>query len=355
MRVLSSEENGFPSPEAWDDLVAASPHGHLLQSWAWGDLKGRFGWQPVRLAVSDGGRLLAGAQVLLRRLPYRCLAYVPRGPVLHPEDEHANRLLLAALHDAARSHRALALKVEPATPHDPEAARWWQAQGFAGGARAIQPRSTIVVDLRPSEEAILAQMNPKSRYAIRTALRREVTVRRGGTADVPVFIDLLRETSRRQGFQVHTPEYYEAAYRLFEPAGRVALLLAYYQDEPLAGLMALAFGPQAIYMFGASSERERARNPNHLLQWEAMRWAKARGCAGYDLWGISDGEPSAPGADLKGVTHFKAGFGGAQATSAGAFDYAYSPLVYRAFNWAWQRRSQRANNKGKGSLEQQGQ
>lgn len=343
MRVLSSEEEGFPSPEAWDDFVGASPHGHLLQSWAWGELKGRFGWRPVRLAVGDGGRLRAGAQVLLRRLPYRCLAYVPRGPVLEPSDGEAGHALLAALHATARRHRALALKVEPTALDNAEAARWWQAQGFAGDARPIQPRSTIIVDLRPDEEAILAQMNPKSRYAIRTAMRREVAVRQGAASDVAVFVDLLGQTSRRQGFQVHTAEYYETAYDLFEPAGRVALLLAYYQDEPLAGLMALAFGKQAIYMFGASSERERARNPNHLLQWEAMRWAKAQGCTAYDLWGITDSERPGQGAGLKGVTHFKAGFGGVEATNAGAFDYAYAPLAYRAFNWAWRRGSRTAN------------
>jgi lipid II:glycine glycyltransferase (peptidoglycan interpeptide bridge formation enzyme) len=78
--------------------------------------------------------------------------------------------------------------------------------------------------------------------------------------------------------------------------------------------------------------------PNHLLQWEAMRWAKARGCMEYDLWGIADVDPGSPSAGLAGVERFKAGFGGRDTRYAGAFDCVYSPLVYRAFTLLWARR-----------------
>lgn len=338
MRVLQAGESGFPSADAWDEFVSAGPHGHLLQSWAWGELKERFGWRALRLAVSDGSQLVGAAQVLIRRLPYRCLAYVPRGPVIDPADGEASRALLSAVHHVAQDCRAIALKVEPAWDDSPEASRWWQAQGFRESTQTVQPRNTIIVDLRPEEEAILAQMHSKTRYAIRVAVRREVTIRSGTAGDLPVFNQLLRETSERQGFGIHTPEYYETAFRLFEPAGRVALLLAYYQDQPLATVMALAFGRQAIYMFGASSDRERARMPNQLLQWETMRWAKSLGCAEYDLWGISDQDPDSGTSGLTGVERFKAGFGGGQTRCAGAFDYVYSPLAYRGMNWMRDRR-----------------
>jgi peptidoglycan pentaglycine glycine transferase (the first glycine) len=330
MRVHWPEEPDFPSPDAWDEFVSASPNGHLLQSWAWGELKGRFGWRPVRLAVGDGERLLASAQVLLRPLPYRCLAYVPRGPVVAAGGEEAGRALLPALHRVARSCGAITLKVEPGSDDSPEVSRWWQTRGFHPSAQTVQPRSTIVVDLQPDEEAILAQMNSKTRYAIRTAMKREVTVRRGSAADARVFVDLLQETSERQSFGVHAPDYYQAAFQLFAPAGRAALLLAYYQDQPLAGVMALAFGRQAIYMFGASSERERARMPNQLLQWEAMRWAKAQGCRVYEMWGASSDAPG-EGDPLQGVHRFKEGFGGRFVRRVGAWDYPLSGPLYQAY------------------------
>ena len=342
MRVLWPGDDHFPSPAAWDDFVSSSPYGHLLQSWHWGEFKGHFGWRPSRLAIADDGQLVATAQLLLRRLPYRCLAYVPRGPVYDPENEQLGPVLLPALHQAARREGAIALKVEPPWLDGDEACACWSDNGFRASPQTVQPRRTIVIDLRPDEEAILGQMKSKWRYNVRLASRKGVTVRQGSGEDLATYYRLMQETSERDGFAIHVPEYYETAFRLFEPSGRVVLLLAEYQGEPLAGLMAFAFGSQAIFMYGASSDRERNRMPNHLLQWEAMRWAKGRGCEAYDLWGIPDVEPGSPSASLSGVERFKAGFGGEERRYAGAFDCVYSPLVYRAFNWLWSRRRARA-------------
>lgn len=339
MRVYWSGDADFPTPDVWDEFVSNAPGGHLLQSWAWGEFKQRFGWRPLRVAIAENGELLAAAQVLLRRLPYRCLAYVPRGPSFSPANEEANRALLSALHTVARRNRAIALKVEPHDLDTPDGEAWWIDNGFGRTSQTVQPRRTILVDLTPDEETILGRMKPKWRYNIRLAARKDVTVRQGTAADLPIFDDLMRETGERDGFAVHVPEYYRAAFELFQPGGHVALFLAEYQGEPLGALMAFAFGRQAIYMYGASSNRERARMPNHLLQWEAMRWAKARGCTTYDFWGIADTDPDAPSAGLSGVERFKGGFGGEVTRYLGAFDYTYSPLAYWAFNrlWSWRR------------------
>ena len=353
MQVHWPGEAGFPQESAWDAFVAAHPDGHLLQSWAWGELKGRFGWRPLRLAVSEGGRLVATAQVLLRRLPYRCLAYVPRGPVFDRGSEEVGRLLLQSLRRLARRSGAIALKVEPPWLDSPEAAAWWLRQGFRPSAQTVQPRRTIVIDLGPEEEEILGQMKSKWRYNVRLAGRKGVSVRQGTVEDLAAFYALMRETGERDGFAVHTPDYYRAALELFAEQGRAALFLAEHGGQVLAGLVAFAFGAQAIYMYGASGERERQRMPNHLLQWEAMRWARARGCQVYDLWGIPDVDPTSPSAALAGVERFKAGFGGVARRYVGAFDYVYSPLAYRAFNWMWGRRRARARRvKGAGEAEE---
>ncbi len=357
MDIRWQGEPGFPSPEAWNEFVSTCPHGHLLQSWQWGEFKGRFGWRPMRAVVlSEDGRIRAAGQLLLRRLPYRSLAYVPRGPACEPADGDALRLLLDALHNAARRQGAIALKVEPPWPDGAAAAAWWTGRGFRPSPQTIQPRRTIIVDLLPDEEAILAQMKPKWRYNIRLAARKEVTVRHGSAEDLPTFYSLMQETSRRDGFAIHVPAYYEAGYRLFAP-DRVALLIAEYRGEPLAALMAFSCGRQAVYMWGASSDRERPRMPNHLLQWEAMRWARERGCAEYDLWGIPDVEPGSPSAGLAGVERFKAGFGGRDTRYVGAFDYVYSPLVYWAFTRLWARRraaARRAQAREEGAAEEPG-
>lgn len=335
--------------KAWDAAVAASG-GHLLQSWAWGELKSLFGWSSLRLAVSDAGRTVAGAQVLFRRLGPVSLAYVPRGPWGDLRDVAVVRLLLGAVHDAARRRRAIFLKLEPPLTDEPTNLEWVAALGFRPSAQRVQPVSTIVVDLTADLATISARLKPKWRYNIGLAQRRGVTVRAAGLADVPAWYRLMQITGRRDGFPLHPEAYYRQFLSLLGPAAR--LLLAEHQGVLLAGIAVTAFGPQAIYMYGASGDEHRNLMPNHLLQWEAIRWAKDAGCREYDLWGIPDevgqaggAEPSAGPIDgseseLAGVYRFKAGFGGQVVRMVGAWDYAYSEPMYWLYRTAlpWYRR-----------------
>ncbi len=337
---LFTDEDPLDS-QTWNSFVAASSTGHLLQSWQWGQLKAAFGWQAVRIGVEDGGRLVAGAQVLFRSLlpsfPYLSIAYVPKGPVLDFGNQVVSKALLSAIHRLARRRKAILLKIEPEQPDSPNLAGQLQAYGFRPSRQTIQPRSTIHIDLRAGLEEILARMKSKTRYNVRLAGRKGVLVREGTAEDMPIFYRLVELTGRRDGFAVHSREYYETAYRLFVPLGLAKLFLATYRDEVIAGLMAFAFGQRAWYMYGASSDRERNRMPNHLLQWEAIRWARERGCLTYDLWGIPDEVGREPEkytrtvtdrrGGLWGVYRFKQGFGGQVVRYVGAYDYIYNPAL----------------------------
>ncbi len=340
---LSTDRKSFDS-EAWNAFVAASPVGHLLQSWQWGQLKAAFGWQAVRVSLEDEGRLVAGAQVLFRSSPFFpgfSIAYIPKGPVLDFEHREMAETLLSAIHHLARRKRAILLKIEPALPDSPAVARQLQTWGFRPG-RTVQPRSTIHIDLRANLDDILARMKPKTRYNVRLAARKGVLVREGTAEDLPLFYHLMKVTGRRDGFAIHSRDYYETAYRLFAPAGLARLFLATYQDEVIAGLMVFAFGRRAWYLYGASADKERHRMPNHLLQWEAIRWAKEQGCLIYDLWGIPDAVGAEPEkykgtvpehqGGLWGVYRFKQGFGGQIVRSIGAYDYVYRPALAWLYN-----------------------
>ncbi len=339
MFVLRSDGTPPLDDARWDTFTAAHPAGHLLQLCQWGALKARFGWQAVRLALEQDGELRAGAQVLFRRLPLgRTLAYVPKGPVMDFDDGTAATQLWAALHQLARSRRAILLKVEPELPDAPPLAARFQGWGFRPSPQTIQPRRTIWVDLTAGEDTILAGMKSKTRYNVRLAARKGVLVRQGTPDDFDAFYALMQETGGRDGFAVHSREYYQTAYQLFVPAGLARLFLAFYRDELLGALMAFACGDKAWYFYGASSNRHRNRMPNYRLQWEAMRWAKAQGCTTYDLWGIPDEDKATMEAKftkrrdgLWGVYRFKRGFGGCGHRYLGAFDYIYSPLWYRLY------------------------
>jgi peptidoglycan pentaglycine glycine transferase (the first glycine) len=325
--------------EDWNSFVAASPRGHILQSSQWGQLKERFGWQVVRLVIEDRGQWLAGAQILFRSLGLQTIAYVPKGPVADLADAEATQALLEALHSLCRQRRAILLKIEPDLPEDPVPAQRLTELGFRPSPQTIQPQCTILLDLAPHPEAILARMKSKTRYNIRLAARKGVTVREGMANDLHGFYRLMQVTGERDDFGIHSESYYQAAHQLFVPQGLARLFLATFEDKVLAGIMAFAFGQRAWYMYGASSDEHRNLMPNYLLQWEAIKWARERGCLTYDMWGIPDEEEEVLEAGflkrsdgLWGVYRFKRGFGGQVVHYLGAYDYVYSPLLYWLYN-----------------------
>ncbi len=313
--------------------------GHLLQSRAWGELKSCFGWAAWHVEAPAGA-----AQVLFRRLPLGAtVAYVPKGPTVDWEDREACQALFAAIHTEAKRRRAVFLKVEPdVTDTGPGGAAAFLGQAGWRPGDTIQPRTSLVIDIRDDEAAILGAMKQKTRYNIRLAEKKGVTTRLGELADVATFYRLSRETAARDNFGIHSQDYYETAFTLFAP-DRCALLLAEFQGQPLAALMVFCHGPTAYYLFGASGGEHRELMPAYLAQWAAVRWAKTHGCIEYDLWGIPDADEATLEAEFQGrqeglwgVYRFKRGFGGRLVRCIGAYDYVYRPALYRLYRW-WRR------------------
>jgi lipid II:glycine glycyltransferase (peptidoglycan interpeptide bridge formation enzyme) len=288
------------------------------------------------------GTPIAGAQVLYRRLPAGLgqLAYVPRGPVVDWADEAQVSALLETIERVARPRGAIALTIEPELSDAAMHSNRLLALGFSPAPVTIQPPRTIVVDLAGDEDAILAAMKSKTRYNIRLAGRRGVTVREANEQDLPAFHALMATTGDRDDFGVHTPAYYELAYRLFVPRDCARLLLAEVKGEPVAALMVFALATKAWYLYGASADAHREKMPTYILQWEAIRWARSRGCTTYDLWGIPDASEEQLEAEftarqdgLWGVYRFKRGFGGQIVRCVGTWDRALAPLRYRVYRW----------------------
>ncbi len=340
--ILDPCASSFPQKQ-WRALAHRPGDGHILQDDRWGCLKQRFGWTPQVVALLNPAAKTFGAGVLLlfRTLPGGfTIAYAPKGPLWNWADRVQQQTLLAAIDQLARQRHAIMLKMEPEQEESAAAARRWHDIGFRRAPRAVQPRATIQVDLTPSEAEILARMKQKWRYNIRLAARKGVQIRSAAAADLPAFYTLMAETAQRDDFALHTLAYYQEAYKLFVDSGAARLFLATYEGNILAGLFAFVAGDRGYYMYGASGGRERQRMPNHLLQWEAMRWAKAQGAAIYDLWGI----PAAAGrgategkGGLWGVYRFKVGFGGRVVYYSGCWDRVYKPLLYRAY-LLWEKR-----------------
>ena len=306
----------------WNKFLAQHPHAHLLQTGEWGELKSAFGWKPERIVSGE-----LGVQVLFRKLPLGfTIGYIPKANI--------DRSLLSEIDKACRSNRAIFLKLEPDFWADEQLETW--ILELETSPHNIQPPRTLIVDIRGSEDEILARMKQKTRYNIRLAEKKGVTVR--AWDDIESFHKMMLLTGSRDGFGVHSLEYYRRAYELFHPKGMCELLVAEYEGKPLAALFVARNGQRAYYLYGASSDEERNRMPAYLLQWEAMKWAKARGCAEYDLWGVPDEDEATLEANFQsrndglwGVYRFKRGFGGELKRAVQAMDRVYNPLLYWAY------------------------
>jgi len=331
--------NSFESA-SWDELLQSYPDAHLLQTSSWAAFKQAFGWSAVRVRAEH-----CAAQILLRRLPLGLsIAYLPKGPLGTQWQE-----LWPQVDALCRQHHAIFLQVEPDLfePLPDEVRTLWLA-GFTPEEHTIQPRRTIIVDLTQDEDQLLAAMKQKTRYNIRLAQRHGVQVLT--SADLEGFYRMMQTTAQRDGFALHSAEYYRKAYAIFEPQGQAVLLEAVLDQQPLAYLMAFLQHERAWYFYGASDDENRNLMPTYLLQWEAMRWAKANGAKTYDLWGIPDEDEAileeqftSRSDGLWGVYRFKRGFGGQVLRSAPAFIRVYKPLLYKAYQMMQTRRQGEAN------------
>jgi agmatine deiminase len=319
----------------WDRFVEATPGGTYQQTSMWAQVKSVAGWRPVRIGLACDGAVVAGCQVLVRRLRrLGAIGYVSYGPLVAEGDGAVLPAVLDAVQELVREERLLYLKLQPPADSTDMAGALRERQ-FIPGRLDPAPRMTVRVDLRRSPDEILAAMRARSRTYIRQAQRRGVVVREGGHDELAVFCRLVEATSRRQGFSPYPRAYYEQLWHSFR--GRVHLLVAEYQGEILSSALLLTFGDTVNYKMGGWSGSRRDVRPNELLHWTGMRWARDRGYRYYDLEGIipAVGEAILAGRDIasrdiSGVTHFKLGLGGDVTRLSGSYDYIRQPLLRAA-------------------------
>ena len=305
--------------ETWDTALGTLDGGHLLQSWQWGELKSQYGWTPLRILWNDDSQTpIAAAQLLFRTTTRNLtIAYCPRGPILNWEDPGLHCQVLSDLADHASQHGSIFVKMDPEIPLDdgPDLLdqdktnllrKSWLQLGWRESQEQIQFRNTFILNLEADEETLLANMKQKTRYNVRLSARRGVVIRQGGLEDLDRLYQMYAES-------------------VAQP------LIAEVEGEPVAAIILYRFGKTAYYLYGMSRALHRDKMPNHLLQWEAIRWAKEAGCLVYDFWGAPDRVD--PGDPMYGVYRFKEGFGAQFVQTVGAWDFPIKSFQYRLYKY----------------------
>ena len=354
------------TPQAWNECIASLPLPHLLQTWEWSQVKARYGWEQLPFVwnhpLSPASAAPVAAALVLKRsvavagfAKKMCVLYIPKGPNLDWNDVNLRKRVLGDLQSLARQQGAIFVKLDPdvllgtGIPETPDSIE--SSDGQALGAELvlsgwkfskdqIQFRNTVLVDLTVSEEQMLTRMKQKTRYNIRLAQKKGVSVRVGTDADFPLLYKMYAETSVRDGFLIRGEDYYQTVWRTFDnrqaKIGNPQLatpfhepLIAEIEGQPVAAISLFYFAGQAVYLFGMSRDDHREKMPNYLLQWEAFRRAKAYGCKNYNLWGAPNQFDDSD--NLWGVFRFKEGLGGYVSRTLGAWDFTPNPLLYKMY------------------------
>jgi len=350
----------------WNSIISKLPNPHFLQTYEWGQVKAKYGWQPIYLVWDEKGvmkeerkdlssfvfPIQAACLVLKRTVLKRGFAarlsilYAPKGPLLDWDNEALRTQVLDDLQSFTRKQGAIFLKLDPdvvlgrgvpvsegeVTENGGQAVRSdLKRRGWVESADQIQFRNTVMVDLSASEDEILMRMKQKTRYNVRLAEKKGVTVRVGGRDDLPMLYKMYAETSVRDGFVIRDETYYMTVWKMFMESDQpsTVALIAEVDGEPVAAIFLFMFAGRAYYVYGMSRTVQREKMPTYLLQWEAMKYAKSHDCLTYDLWGAPDVFDESD--SMWGVYRFKEGLGGEVIRALGAYDFAPNKLWYSLY------------------------
>jgi len=345
--------SGKADDPEWDAFLARTPGGHHAQTSLWGRVKAMHGWKIIRLVIRQGERIIAGAQILMRPTPIiGSVGYIPKGPVIASNDPGLPKLVFNEMRKLVKVHRIHYLILQP-PDNGPELTTQLRLWGFRSSSIKAFPTATVLIDLRQNLDTILANMKSKTRYNIRLAQRKGITVRKGIEDDIPTFYRILVATSQRQNFSVYPERYYSELGRVFGQLGHFKIFLAEYQDQAVSAMFTIAFGDTVLFKRGGWSGQYGNYRPNEIMHWTAIQWAKSQGYHYYNFEGIDPLAAKAllqrepiPASLKDSVTRFKIGFGGLVVCLPDVYDYVHNPLLRWAYYSIYPKIAELAKTKG---------
>lgn len=310
---------------------------HPLQSWEWGEFRKKTGIKVERAGFFENGVLKRGVQVTFHPLPLlsgQTLGYFPKGCA--PDDEQ-----LSTLRQLGKKNNALFVKMEPdvgfttgthQTERD-QAIDYLLDQGAVPG-RPLFTRFTFQLDLTKTEEELFANLQSKTRYNIRLAIKKGVQIFENTSLEgMNQYLEILAETTKRQGFYAHSPSYFKTMWEELGQSKMLRIFNAVYQDTVVASWIMFVFNGRLYYPYGASRSQYREVMASNLLMWEMIKFGQKEGCTVFDMWGSLGPEPDEKD-PWYGFHRFKSGYGGDLIEFIGTYDLVLNPPLYKIFTIA---------------------
>ncbi len=314
---------------------------HPLQSWAWGEFRKKTGVAVERVGFFENGTLIKAFQVFFHPIPHFNVTagYLPKGEM--PDEEH-----LTTLRQLGKKHNALFIKLEPniaqkvdnqSSAHS-SIADFLLARGCVEG-KSLFTKYTFQLDTAHSEEDLFSNLNSKTRYNVNLAFKKGVKIVENTSEEgINQYLEILAETTQRQGFYAHGPEYFKTMWQSLGQTGMMRIFNAVYEDQVLVSWVMFIFNGKMYYPYGASRSIHREVMASNLMMWEMIRLAQNLGCTSFDMWGSLGPEPDEKD-PWYGFHRFKKGFGGDLVEFLGTYDLVLNPQMYSLYriaeDWRW--------------------
>jgi lipid II:glycine glycyltransferase (peptidoglycan interpeptide bridge formation enzyme) len=324
-RLLYSEEK-----KLYDSKII-----HPVQTWDWGEFQISQGHKVYRLGVFNRNTLISAYSVSFHQIPKTnySIGTLLRGPVIDQD-------MITNVTKIARDENAVFVKFEPDVYYqkfDQLRAPIRLAELPQFDHLLISPKVafypyTFIVDLTKSEDELLESMHSKTRYNIKIANRHNVKIEeKTNDSGFEIYLQLLFETTKRQGFYLHTREYHRDLWKILKNTSIPHILIASYQNQPLAAYMLFVLKNKIFYPYGASLDTYREVMAPTLLMWESIKFGKSLNLKTFDMWG-SLGPDAQETQQGFGFHRFKQGFGGQLVQYQGTYDLILNPTFYKLYN-----------------------
>lgn len=332
MRFVTDEN----SESEYTEFLETHERCNFQQSLEWAKVK--ISWKhEVILAEDNSGKIIGSLMVWIRKIPiFGNIMYSARGPVCDIHNMEVLKQLSEGIQQLAKKYNAIVMRMEPDIVSSDETFRnimidlGYQIKDDAKNFREeIQPRYVFRLNTKnKTEEELFKNLHSKTRYNVRLATKKGVVIKEGTRDDLKVFHKIMVTTGIRDGFITRPLSYFE---RMYDCLGEkhMKLLMAYYNAEPISGVIVIMYGNKTWYLYGASSNEHRNLMPNYLLQWEMVKIALANKSDIYDLRGV-------PGIadNSNGLYRFKKGFGAEYTEFIGEVYMEFKPFRYRLYKFS---------------------
>lgn len=302
---------------------------HVMQSWEWGEFRKEMGLSVLRYGLYEKSKLKTAFQITFHKVPFinKYVGYLPKGPF--PDKNFAQ-----ALKKIAKDQNCILIKIEPnVIPADAGIQLSNIAKDFINSPKPLFSKHNFLLDLTQSEEELLKNMHPKTRYNIRVAEKHGVKVsERTDEKALDIYLDLFFETTKRQRFAGHNRHYHQTVWKILKDAGIAKLMIATYQGEPLTTWMLFIFKDTVYYTYGGSSIKHKEVMSNNLVCWETIKLGRKLKLKTFDMWGALGSNPN-PKDPWIGFHNFKKGYGGRLVEYLGAFDLVTNWPIYLLFTF----------------------